>query len=38
MATMGPEAEAFIRTCEAIHLLVEQGTLQSDDRDLIEST
>lgn len=34
--TMGEEAAAFIRACEAIHSLVEQGTLQPDDRDLIE--
>ena len=37
MATaMGEEAAAFIRACEAIHFLVEQGTLQPDDRVLIE--
>lgn len=34
--TMGEEAAAFIRACEAIHSLVEQGSLQPDDRDLIE--
>ena len=37
MATpMGEEAAAFIRACEAIHFLVEQGMLQPDDRVLIE--
>lgn len=34
--TMGPEAAAFLRVCEAIHLLLEQGMLQPDDRVLIE--
>jgi hypothetical protein len=34
--TMGEEAAAFIRACEAIHALVEQRKLQPDDRDLID--
>ena len=34
--TMGEEASAFIRACEVIHSLVEQGKLQPDDRVLIE--
>ncbi len=36
MATnMGQEA-AFLRACESIHFLLEQRTLQPDDRVLIE--
>ena len=34
--TMGPEAGAFLRACETIHYLLEQGTLQPDDRAVIE--
>ena len=26
VTTMGPEAGAFLRACEAIHFLLEQGT------------
>lgn len=37
MTTIGQEAAAFVRSCEAIHFLLEQGgTLQPDDRAMIE--
>jgi hypothetical protein len=34
--TMGQEAAVFLRACEAIHALLEKGTLQPDDRVIIE--
>lgn len=36
MATIGPEANAFLRACERIHFLLEHRTLQPDDRAVIE--
>jgi hypothetical protein len=36
MATIGQEAKAFLRACARIHFLLEQRTLQPDDRVLIE--
>lgn len=35
--TVGTEAAAFLRACETIHFLLEQGgTLHPDDRAVIE--
>jgi hypothetical protein len=34
--TLGREAGDFVRACENIHFLLTQGTLQPDDRSVIE--
>jgi len=36
LSNIGKEAANFVRACEAIHALLAQGPLASEDRDLIE--
>ena len=36
MATIGKETTNFVRACERSHFLLEEGTLQPDDRAVIE--